>query len=92
MFAGQKINNTENRSVLHVALRMRADESLVVEGSSEGDVVKNVHEVLNRMHQFSEKVRSGQVKGYSGKDLVNTLVIGIGGSYLGPEFVFEALR
>ena len=92
MFAGKRINNSENRSVLHVALRMRPDESLVVEGSTEGDVVENVHEVLNRMHQFSEKVRSGQVAGYSGKPLVNTLVIGIGGSYLGPEFVFEALR
>lgn len=78
--------------MLHVALRMREDESLVVPDSTEGDAVKNVHEVLKRIHAFSDKVRDGQVKGYSGKNLVNTLVIGIGGSYLGPEFVFEALR
>ena len=89
LFQGKKINVTEKRSVLHVALRMSADQTLVTE---EGDVVKNVHEVLNRIKAFSEQVRSNQVKGYSGKDLKNTLVIGIGGSYLGPEFVFEALR
>ena len=92
MFTGVKINNTEKRSVLHVALRMREDESLVVPDSQEGDAVKNVHAVLKRIHEFSEKIRTGQVKGYSGKDLKNTIVIGIGGSYLGPEFVFEALR
>ena len=78
--------------MLHVALRMREDESLVVPESTEGDVVKNVHEVLNRIKHFSERVRTGQVKGYSGKVLKNTLILGIGGSYLGPEFVFEALR
>ena len=89
MFRGEKLNNTEKRSVLHVALRMQETESLVLE---EGDVVKNVHAVLNRIEEFSFKVRDNQVKGYSGKSLVNTLVIGIGGSYLGPEFVFEALR
>ena len=89
LFQGKKINVTEKRSVLHVALRMSAEQTLVTE---EGDVVKNVHEVLNRIKAFSEQVRSNQVKGYSGKDLKNTLVIGIGGSYLGPEFVFEALR
>ena len=89
MFRGEKLNNTEKRSVLHVALRMQESESLVLE---EGDVVKNVHAVLKRIEEFSLKVRDNQVKGYSGKPLVNTLVIGIGGSYLGPEFVFEALR
>ena len=89
MFRGEKLNNTEKRSVLHVALRMQETESLVLE---EGDVVKNVHAVLKRIEEFSLKVRDNQVKGYSGKSLVNTLVIGIGGSYLGPEFVFEALR
>lgn len=92
MFTGKKINNTEKRSVLHVALRMNEDESLIVPDSDEGDAVKNVHAVLKRIHEFSEKIRSEQLKGYSGKALKNTLVIGIGGSYLGPEFVFEALK
>ena len=92
MFTGLKINNTEKRSVLHVALRMNEDESLVVPESDEGDAVKNVHAVLKRINDFSEKIRTGQLKGYSGLALKNTLVIGIGGSYLGPEFVFEALR
>lgn len=71
---------------------MREDESLIVPDSDEGDAVKNVHEVLNRIKDFSNKLRSGEIKGYSGKDLRNVLVLGIGGSYLGPEFVFEALR
>lgn len=92
MFRGEKINRTEKRSVLHVALRMGADESLVVPESDEGDAVKNVHAVLRRIHEFSERVRTHEVRGYSGRPLVNTLIIGIGGSYLGPEFVFEALR
>lgn len=69
---------------------MDPDQTLVI--PDEGDVVKNVHEVRSRIQVFAKKVRTGQVKGYSGKDLKNTLVIGIGGSYLGPEFVFEALR
>jgi len=64
----------------------------VVPESSEGDAVKNVHAILHRMREFSEEIRSGAVKGYSGKSLHTTLVIGIGGSYLGPEFVFEALK
>jgi glucose-6-phosphate isomerase len=92
MFQGQKINNTEKRSVLHVALRMREDESLTVPESDEGDVVKKVHEVLRRIKEFSNKVRNQEIKGYSGKALKNIISIGIGGSYLGPEFVFEALR
>lgn len=92
MFSGQKINNTEKRSVLHVALRMSEEQSLIVPESEEGDAVKNVHSVLKRIKEFSEKIRTGQLKGYSGRVLKNTLVIGIGGSYLGPEFVFEALR
>lgn len=71
---------------------MLESESLVVPESTEGDAVKNVHQVLHRMREFAEQVRTGVVKGYSGKPLHNTLVIGIGGSYLGPEFVFEALR
>lgn len=92
MFTGQKINMTEKRSVLHVALRMSEDQSLIVPDSDEGDAVKNVHAVLKRIREFSQKVRSQEIKGYSGCALKNTLVIGIGGSYLGPEFVFEALR
>ena len=92
MFSGKKINNTEKRSVLHVALRMSSEESLIVPDSDEGDAVKNVHAVLNRIQEFSQKVRNEEAKGYSGRGLRNTLVIGIGGSYLGPEFVFEALK
>jgi glucose-6-phosphate isomerase len=69
MFKGEKINNTEKRSVLHVALRMRESESLVVPDSDEGDAVKNVHAVLKRISEFSHKVRSGEAKGYSGKSL-----------------------
>ena len=91
MFNGVKINNTEKRSVLHVALRMNETESLVVD-ETEGDVVKNVHGVLKRINEFSKKIRLGEQRGYSGKLLKNTLAIGIGGSYLGPEFVFEALK
>ena len=91
MFNGVKINNTEKRSVLHVALRMNETESLVVD-ETEGDVVKNVHGVLKRINEFSKKIRLGEQRGYSGKQLKNTLAIGIGGSYLGPEFVFEALK
>jgi glucose-6-phosphate isomerase len=71
---------------------MNEDESLIVPDSTEGDAVKNVHAVLKRINAFSDEVRSGAFKGYSGKTLTNTLVIGIGGSYLGPEFVFEALK
>lgn len=71
---------------------MREDESLIVPDSDEGDAVKNVHDVLKRIKEFSQKVRTSEIKGYSGKDLRNIVVIGIGGSYLGPEFVFEALR
>lgn len=93
MFRGEQLNPTEKRAVLHVALRMKETESLVVPGlEKEGDAVKNVHDVLKRIQAFSEEVRKGNVKGYSGKVLKNTLIIGIGGSYLGPEFVFEAMR
>lgn len=90
MFSGTKINSTEKRSVLHVALRMSRDQKLEVDG--EGDVVKAVWEVRDKIEQFSIKVRTGEFKGYTGKDLKNVVVIGIGGSYLGPEFVYEALR
>jgi glucose-6-phosphate isomerase len=89
MFAGEKINNTEGRSVLHTALRLPKDASLVVDGT---DVVKDVHGVLDRIAQFSNKVRDGTFAGFTGKRLKNIVAIGIGGSFLGPEFVFEALK
>ena len=89
MFSGKKINTTEGRSVLHTALRRPKDQTLVVDGK---DVVKDVHEVLYRIKTFSEKVRNGTFKGFTGKKIKNVVAIGIGGSFLGPEFVFEALR
>ena len=89
MFRGDRINVSENRSVLHVALRMPRDRSLVVDGV---DVVKEVHEVLDRMAAFCEKVRSGEWKGHTGKPIRNVINIGIGGSDLGPVMAYEALR
>jgi glucose-6-phosphate isomerase len=89
MFRGDRINVSENRSVLHVALRMPADASLVVDGV---DVVKEVHEVLDRMASFSERVRSGEWKGHTGKAIRNVINIGIGGSDLGPVMAYEALK
>jgi glucose-6-phosphate isomerase len=89
MFAGEKINVSENRSVLHVALRMPKGTSLVVDGV---DVVAQVHEVLDRMADFATKIRSGAWKGYTGKPIRNIVNIGIGGSDLGPVMAYEALR
>jgi glucose-6-phosphate isomerase len=89
MFRGDRINVSENRSVLHVALRMPRDRSLVVDGV---DVVKEVHGVLDRMAAFCEKVRSGEWKGQTGKPIRNVINIGIGGSNLGPVMAYEALR
>jgi glucose-6-phosphate isomerase len=89
MFAGERINVSENRSVLHVALRMPKGSSLVVEGE---DVVAQVHEVLDRMAAFSERVRSGEWRGHTGKAIRNVVNIGIGGSDLGPVMAYEALR
>lgn len=89
MFSGQKINTTENRAVLHVALRAPRTEKILVDGH---DVVPDVHDVLDRMAAFSNKVRSGQWKGHSGKPIRNVISIGIGGSDLGPVMAFEALR
>jgi glucose-6-phosphate isomerase len=89
MFRGDKINVSENRSVLHVALRMPRDATLVVDGV---DVVAEVHAVLDRMVAFSEQVRSGAWKGYTGKPIRNVVNIGIGGSDLGPVMAYEALR
>src|SRR5215469_10724427 len=89
MFAGERINVSENRSVLHVALRMPKGTSLVVDGT---DVVAQVHEVLDRMADFSEKIRSGTWRGHTGKPIRNVVNIGIGGSDLGPVMAYEALR
>jgi glucose-6-phosphate isomerase len=87
MFAGEKINPTEGRSVLHTALRREASETLMVDGKN---VVEDVHTVLKQIEAFSAKMRSEVL--YSGKKLKNIVAIGIGGSFLGPEFVYEALR
>ena len=89
MFAGARINVSENRSVLHVALRMPKGTSLVIDGT---DVVAQVHEVLDRMADFSEKIRSGAWRGHTGKPIRNVINIGIGGSDLGPVMAYEALR
>jgi glucose-6-phosphate isomerase len=89
MFGGERINVSENRSVLHVALRMPRDRSLIVGGE---DVVKQVHEVLDRMSAFSERVRSGEWRGHTGRAIRNVVNIGIGGSDLGPVMAYEALR
>jgi glucose-6-phosphate isomerase len=89
MFAGEKINITENRAVLHVALRAPKSQKIVVDGE---DVVPPVHEVLDRMSAFADKIRSGQWKGFTGKPIRNVVNIGIGGSDLGPVMAYEALR
>jgi glucose-6-phosphate isomerase len=89
MFAGERINVSEDRSVLHVALRMPRERSLVVDGT---DVVKQVHEVLDRMAAFSERVRGGDWRGHTGRPIRNVVNIGIGGSDLGPVMAYEALR
>ncbi len=89
MFRGDKINITENRSVLHVALRAPRGSSIMVEGV---DVVPMVHAVLDKMADFANRVRGGQWKGYSGKRIRNVINIGIGGSDLGPVMAYEALK
>jgi glucose-6-phosphate isomerase len=89
MFSGEKINVTEQRPALHVALRAAAGEHIMVDGA---DVVSKVHEVLQRMAAFSEQVRSGQWRGHGGKPVRNVVNIGIGGSDLGPVMAYEALR
>jgi glucose-6-phosphate isomerase len=89
MFRGEHINVSEDRAVLHVALRMPRTAKLVVDGT---DVVAQVHEVLDRMADFANRVRSGEWKGYTGKPIKNVINIGIGGSDLGPVMAYEALR
>ena len=89
MFRGEHINVSEDRAVLHVALRMPRTASLIVDGA---DVVRQVHDVLDRMADFANRVRSGEWKGYTGKPIRNVLNVGIGGSDLGPVMAYEALR
>jgi glucose-6-phosphate isomerase len=89
MFAGEHINVSEDRAVLHVALRMPREEKLVVDGV---DVVAEVHRVLDQMTDFSERVRSGAWKGHTGKRIRNIVNVGIGGSDLGPVMAYEALH
>jgi glucose-6-phosphate isomerase len=89
MFRGEKINVSENRAVLHVALRAPKGASITVEGT---DVVPGVHVVLDKMTSFSERVRGGEWKGHTGRPIHNVINIGIGGSDLGPVMAYEALR
>ena len=89
MFRGEKINVTEKRAVLHVALRAPQGTSIVVDG---GNVVEQVHAVLDKMTDFAHRVRSGEWEGFTGKRLRNIINIGIGGSDLGPVMAYEALR
>ncbi|MCW2785683.1 MAG: glucose-6-phosphate isomerase [Marmoricola sp.] len=89
MFRGDRINGTENRPVLHTALRLPADAVLEVDGH---DVVAGVHEVLDRMYAFAERVRTGEWTGVTGKPITTVVNIGIGGSDLGPVMAYEALK
>ena len=89
MFRGEKINITENRAVLHVALRAPKGVSIVVDGEN---VVPQVHAVLDKMAEFSNAIRSGSWKGYTGKRIRNVINVGIGGSDLGPVMAYEALK
>ena len=89
MFRGEKINVTEQRAVLHVALRMPKGQSIVVDGV---DVVPQVQAMLDKMSDFSNRLRNGQMKGYTGKTIRNVINVGIGGSDLGPVMAYEALR
>jgi glucose-6-phosphate isomerase len=89
MFRGEKINITENRAVLHVALRAPRGSSIVVDGNN---VVPEVHAVLDKMAAFAHRIRSGQFKGHTGKRIRNVINIGIGGSDLGPVMAYEALK
>lgn len=89
MFTGEKINLTENRAVLHTALRAPADATVLVDGKN---VIPDVHRVLDQMAKFCEDIYSGEWKGHTGKQIRNIVNIGIGGSDLGPVMAFEALR
>jgi len=89
MFSGEKINETEKRAVLHVALRNRSNIPIYVDGV---DVMPEVNSVLKQMEDFSGSIISGEWRGYSGKEITDIINIGIGGSDLGPAMVTEALR
>src|SRR5262249_44158901 len=89
MFKGEKINVTERRAVLHVALRAPRDASILVDGEN---VVPEVHAVLDKMAAFSNRVRSGDWTGYTGKRMRSVVNIGIGGSDLGPSMAYDALQ
>src|SRR5579863_2602128 len=89
MFSGEKINITENRAVLHIALRAPKGATILVDGKN---VVPEVHAVLDKMADFSHRVRSGEWKGHTGKQIKNVVNIGIGGSDLGPVMAYEALK
>ena len=89
MFRGERVNATEGRAALHVALRMPRDRSLVVGGR---DVVREVHDVLDRMYGFADQVRAGDWRGHTGRRVRAVVNIGIGGSDLGPAMAYEALR
>ncbi|MEK6756167.1 MAG: glucose-6-phosphate isomerase [Bacteroidota bacterium] len=89
MFTGEKINSTEHRAVLHIALRNRSNTPIIVDGE---DVMPAVNEVLDHMRTFSESVRNGSWKGFTGKEMTDVVNIGIGGSDLGPVMVTEALK
>ena len=89
MFSGEKINTTENRAVLHAALRAPKGETILVDGKN---VVPEVHTVLDQITEFSNRVRSGEWKGHTGKSIKNILNVGIGGSDLGPVMAYEALK
>src|SRR6201996_9542880 len=89
VFRGEHINVSENRAVLHTALRLPATATLVVDGQ---DVIADVHAVLARMRDFANRIRSGEFKGYTGKPIKNVINVGIGGSDLGPVMAYEALK
>src|SRR5436190_312376 len=89
MFAGRHINVTEDRPVLHVALRMPPDRSIVVDGQ---DVVAEVHAVLAKMREFADRLRAGEWRGHTGSRITTVVNIGIGGSDLGPAMAYEALK
>ncbi|MCA8987923.1 MAG: glucose-6-phosphate isomerase [Planctomycetaceae bacterium] len=89
MFAGEKINQTENRAVLHIALRAPESAEILVDGEN---VIPDVHRVLRKMEKFCDQIKSGTWKGYTGKPIRNIVNIGIGGSDLGPVMAYEALR
>jgi glucose-6-phosphate isomerase len=89
MFTGEKINTTEDRAVLHIALRAPKSESIKVDGE---DVIPLVHDVLDKMSSFADRIRSGEWKGHTGKRIRNIVNVGIGGSDLGPVMAYEALK